>query len=183
LLSSELLSGMQARGELRKDAAGFWTCSGTEDWVNLPPRLGILISKGLQRLPLGWLLLLQAASVEGEQFTAEIAAQVASMDPHIAIRLLGGPLYRHLRLVQPSGFKRVGEKPISSYRFTCPLCQVWLYHQMDEATRADLHEQVACSLESLYAPVPGQSAGQIAGQIAWHYRHAHRPEKAKAYEA
>lgn len=182
LLSSELLAGMQGRGELRKDATGFWTCSGREDWGNLPPHLEMLISRGLQRLPLGWLLLLQAASVEGEQFTAEIAAQVASMDPHSAVRLLGGPLYRHLCLVQPSSFERVREKPVSSYRFTCPLCQVWLYRQMDEATRANLHEQVACALESLYAQAPEQIARRVAGQIAGHYRRARRPEKAKAYE-
>jgi DNA-binding SARP family transcriptional activator len=178
LLTSEVLSGMQERGELRKDAAGFWTCSGTENWNDLPPRLGMIISKGLQRLPLGWLLLLQAASVQGEQFTAEIAAQVTGMDPRNAIRLLGGPLYRHLRLVQPSGFERVDEKPVSSYRFTCPICQVWLYQQMDIATRAGLHEQVACALESLYAPLPDR----IARQVVWHYHRAHRPDKASTYQ-
>jgi predicted ATPase len=179
LLTSELLSSMQEGGDLCKDAAGFWTCSGIENWESLPPRLGMLMSKSLLRLPQGWLLLLQAASVEGEHFTAEIAAQLAGMDPHSAIRVLGGPLYRHLRLVQPCGFERMQGKPISSYRFNSPLCQVWLYQQMDEATRADLHEQVACALQSQYAPTPQL----IARQIAWHYRRAHHPEKAEEFLA
>lgn len=179
LLTSELLSTMQERGDLCKDAAGFWTCSGIENWESLPPRLGMLMSKSLLRLPQGWLLLLQAASVEGEQFTAEIAAQLAGMDPHSAIRILGGPLYRQLCLVQPCGFERVQGKSISSYRFDSPLYQVWLYQQMDEASRADLHEQVACALERLYLPTPQL----VARQIAWHYRRAHRPEKAEEFLA
>ena len=175
----ELLRGMQERGDLQKDASNAWVPSPHVDWESLPPRLDALVAGRLHRLPEPWRRLLQAASIEGEQFTAEIAARLIGFDPQRAVHALGGPLSRGLRLVQPQGFERLQGQPISHYRFTISVYQITLYNQMDEAERASLHEQTARELESLFDP----PSASVSRQIAFHYQRAYNPEEAAKYHA
>ena len=157
----ELLRGMQERGDLQKDASNAWVPSPHVDSESLPPRLDALVAGRLHRLPEPWRRLLQAASIEGEQFTAEIAARLIGFDPQRAVHALGGPLSRGLRLVQPQGFERLQGQPISHYRFTIPVYQITLYNQMDEAERAGLHEQTARELESSSIHLPNPSPERL----------------------
>jgi DNA-binding SARP family transcriptional activator/RecA/RadA recombinase len=175
----ELLRGLQERGNLAINASGAWAPAADLDWESLPPRLEALVAGRMHRLPEPWLRLLQAASIEGEQFTAELASALTGLDVPGAVHWLGGPLCRGMRLVDHLGFDRPQGRPLSCYRFTIPLYRTFLYNQMDESERAALHAQAAAYLESLYDPPPLE----IARQIARHYQGAHQPENARKFLA
>jgi DNA-binding SARP family transcriptional activator len=175
----ELLRGLQERGDLVLDASGAWAPAADLDWESLPPRLEALVAGRMHRLPEPWLRLLQAASIEGEQFTAELAAALTGLDVPGAVHWLGGPLCRGMRLVDHLGFDRPHGRPLSCYRFTIPLYRTYLYSQMDESERAALHAQAAAYLECLYDQPPLE----IARQIARHYQGAHQYENARKFLA
>ena len=61
--------------------------------------------------------LLRAASVEGEEFSAEVAAHLAGMEEAEARRRLSNELDREHRLVQALGVQRVGDARLTRYRF------------------------------------------------------------------
>ena len=74
LFTVELLRGMQERGDLIRDAEGRWMQGPTLNWGILPARVEAVIAERIERLPGDLKQILRVASVEGEVFTAEVAA-------------------------------------------------------------------------------------------------------------
>ncbi len=179
LFTVELLRGLKARGALVQDADGAW-CEGTPPaWDRLPPRVEAIVAERIERLPGEWRLLLDAACVEGEVFTAELLAQLSALDERRVAWALREVLRRRHHLVQADVQLRVpphGQR-LSRYRFAHALYQKYLYGALDSVERAYLHEQVAGALERLYGP----AADAIAAQLAWHCEQAGNVEKAIHY--
>src|SRR5262249_34538955 len=121
--------------------------------------------------------LLQVASVEGEEFTAEVVARVLGADEQATVRRLSRELDQTHHLVQALGIRRAGTVRLSRYRFRHILIQRYLYGSLDEVVRAYQHEAVGQALEGLY----GVQASDVAGQLAWHYQVAQLPEQASSY--
>ncbi|MFQ5859688.1 MAG: tetratricopeptide repeat protein, partial [Anaerolineae bacterium] len=177
LFTSELLRDMQERGDLVQDRAGRWIEGSTLDWGALPARVEGVIEKRIGRLEEALREVLTVASVEGEDFTAEVVARVQATDARGLVRRLSGELEKRHRLVGALGFRRLGAQRLSLYRFRHNLFQKYLYNSLDEVERAYLHEDVGSVLEALYE---GQT-GQIAVQLAWHFEAAGMAEKALEY--
>ncbi len=177
LFTSELLRGMQERGDLVRDASGFWAALPALDWERLPARVEAVIAERLGRLPAPARELLRAASVQGEEFSAEVAARLLGIDPAEARRQLGGALARDHRLVRGLGVQRVGDTRLARYRFHHYLIQRSLYAGLDAAERAAYNEDAGLLLEQVYA---GQTE-EIAVSLARHFEAAGLPEKAIAY--
>jgi predicted ATPase len=179
LFTVELLRTMQERGDLTQDGTGSWVAEPTLNWEQLPPRVEGVIEERIGRLAEELREVLTIASVEGEDFTAEVVARVQKMDERGIIRHLSRELDKHHRLVSAQGRQRVGRQHVSSYRFRHNLFQKYLYNQLDAVERAYFHEDVGTVLEELY----GDTAGTIAVQLAWHFSEADLPEKARHYLA
>ena len=77
LFTVELLRGLQEGGDLVRDAEGCWVEGPALHWEKLPARVEAVIAERIGRLPDRCRALLAAASVEGEEFTAEIIAACA----------------------------------------------------------------------------------------------------------
>ena len=119
------------------------------------------------------------ASVEGEDFAAEVVARVQAADARGLIRRLSGELERQHRLVSARGVRRLdpaGQR-LSLYRFQHNLFQKYLYSKLNEAERAYLHEDVGNALEELY----GDQVDEIVVQLARHFDAAGVEEKARNY--
>jgi tetratricopeptide (TPR) repeat protein len=121
--------------------------------------------------------LLTVASIQGEQFTAEVVARVQAMVEREAVRRLSDDLQRRHRLVSAQGLVQYGSLQLSLYRFLHNLFQQYLYGSLDEAERAYLHRDVGEVIETLFS----DRTEDVASQLARHFEEGGNPAKAAAY--
>jgi DNA-binding SARP family transcriptional activator/predicted ATPase len=177
LFTSELLRELQERGYLRRDARQGWVEDGPLDWHILPTRVEGVIEQRLDRLPRALQQALAVASVEGEEFTAEVIARVEAIGERDLVRQLGAELDRQHRLVSMERLDWVGGQCLSRYRFRHNLFQRYLYSRLDAAEQRYLHAAVASVLETLH----GDRVDLVALQLARHYQAAGMVDKAVEY--
>jgi tetratricopeptide (TPR) repeat protein len=177
LFTLELLHNLQERGDLVRDAKGRWMQSGPVDWSGVPARVEGVIGERIGRLADELRQLLVVASVEGEDFTAEVVARVRELNERDVVRRLSGDLDKRHRLVNAHALRRLGNQRLSLYQFRHNLIQKYLYHTLDDVERAWLHDDVGTVLEALY----GESADGAAFQLAGHFEEAGRPDRALHY--
>lgn len=156
-LTAALLQGLQERGDLLLDPQGCWAAGPGLDWERLPDRVTAALDARWAGLPAEWQALLAAASVEGEQFTAEVAARVLGRAIQEVTAALSGPLSREQQLVRAEGQRWLGgngrpaRQRLARYRFRRCLFQKYFYSQLDEVERGQLHAAVGAALATLYA--------------------------------
>jgi DNA-binding SARP family transcriptional activator len=187
LFTIELLRGLQERGDLVRDEAGRWTERPALDWQRLPARVEAVIAERFGRLSAECQALLGVASVEGEEFTAEVLARVANLGLPEVIHCLSETLTKRHRLVRPARLLRrePGGQYLSCYRFAHILFQHYIYDHLDELERAHLHRAVAEALEALRLEGgPGTEAGlqdpTAPVRLARHWEAAGQFDKAAA---
>ncbi len=177
LFTVELLRNMVERGMLKQDSEGKWVEGPELDWEALPGRTEGVISERIDRVPAELREILDLASVEGVEFTAEAIARVLDRDSREVVKSLSGELDKRHRLVKAIGIRRIGGGRLSLYRFRHLLFRSYLYGQLDEVERSYHHEEVAGALEELY----GESVGEVVVQLAGHFEIAGNAEKAILY--
>jgi DNA-binding SARP family transcriptional activator/predicted ATPase len=188
LFTVELLRSFERRGALVQDEARHWIEAPGLDWDHVPARVEAVIAGHLAGLPDEDRALLQAASIQGEQFAAEVAARVLGWDEEAAIGRLSGPLRTSHRLVQADRLERLpssGQR-VSHYRFRHLLVQRSAYGSLDAVARARLHEATGRALEAIYAPpagaplpgAEGERPAGLAAELARHYEAAGMPLQA-----
>ncbi len=182
LFTSEIIDGLQSRGDLYQDLSGFWVNRPHLNWSRLPAKVEAVAAERISRLPAFWKSALAAASVEGEQFTAEALALVTGAKDQAIIQGLSRVVGRQHGLVIPQGTRVIGGRYFSLYRFRHSIFQQYLYQQMDEAERYVLHEAVANALELLYKENKPE-LNLLAPTLAWHYAKARDDRKALEYYA
>lgn len=175
LFTVELLRGMQERGDLVHDEAGRWVKGPLLDWEKLPARVEAAITERLGRLSPQCRRMLRAASVEGEEFTAEVVARVQGFDEGEVTRLLSGTLSKRHRLVVAQSLRRKDGQRLSRYRFRHYLFQKYLYNHLDAVERAHLHEAVGNTLEQLC------DGPAVVLHLAHHFEAAGMIDKAADY--
>ena len=201
LFTVELLHGLEQRGDLLRDDEGRWVEGPALDWDRLPRRVEAVIAAHMARLPREQQELLSVASVEGEEFHAEVAARVLQRSETAVLAALSGPLSQEHRLVRAQSLHRLGEQRFSRYRFRHYLFQRYLYQRLDVVRRARAHGEVGNALEA-WAVLSGtpqpMDAGEdlpdnyddvfkspegivSEGRMAWHWEEAGLPEKAAPY--
>ena len=177
LFTVELLRAMQERGDIVQDEQGRWIEGATLNWEALPARVEAVIEERINRLGEELREILAVASVEGETFTAQVAARVQKIDERPLLRQLSQVLEKQHRLLREQGELQVGDRFLSRYQFAHTLFQQHLYHQLSAGERRLLHGEIAAALEELYA---GRTE-EITVQLARHYREAGQVEQAVIY--
>ena len=178
LFTVELLRSFEREGTLVQDQAGRWVEAAGPGWERWPPRVEAVIAGHMAGLPDEDRALLQAASVQGERFAAEVVARVLGWGEDAVVRRLSGRLRTRHRLVEAVSLDRLpssGQR-LSRYRFRHALVQGSVYRSLDAVGRARLHEATGRALEAVYGP---RSGGGPAGAQA----QALAPELARHYEA
>lgn len=174
LFTAELLRDMQERGDLVADDEGRWIEGPSLDWSTLPARIEGVIEERIHRLQDELQDMLTIASVEGETFTAQVIGRLQEIAERRLLKTLNQELDRRHRLVSEESTERVGDNRVSQFRFRHHMFQKYLYDNLGESERQQLHEDVATVLETLY----GERSGRIAVQLAHHYEHANVHDKA-----
>jgi DNA-binding SARP family transcriptional activator/tetratricopeptide (TPR) repeat protein len=173
LFTIELLRAFRERGDLTHDEKGNWIEGPDLRWEGLPPRVEAVIAERVGRLPREGRRLLEAASVEGESFSAEVVASALGAEPAWALQWLSGPLSTENRLVQAIGLQCLpgGGRLLSRYRFAHALFQEYLYGHLDAVDRAHLHGDVGAALEGLCRG-DEVAVAHASPQLARHYEEA-----------
>lgn len=179
LFTVELMRSFEREGMLVQDEAGQWIEAAGLDWARWPPRVEAVIAGHMACLRDEDRLLLQVASVQGEQFTAEVAVRVLGWDEEAAVRRLGGPLRTQHRLVEAVSLDRLASsgQRLSRYRFRHALLERSAYASLDVVARGRLHEATARALEAVYA-AEGEQPQALAPELARHYEEAGMPLEA-----
>jgi predicted ATPase/tRNA A-37 threonylcarbamoyl transferase component Bud32 len=177
LFAVELLREMQDRATLVKDERDRWVESPSLDWNSLPARVDAVIEERIGRLSDRLREILTLASVEGEEFTAEVIARLQETETRKVVRLLSADLDKRHHLVSAKSMRRVDGLLLSLYNFRHILFQRYLYNSLDEVERTHLHAEVGRTLESLY----GERGEEVSVQLARHFQEAGIVDKAVAY--
>jgi DNA-binding SARP family transcriptional activator/predicted ATPase len=182
LFTVELVRGFRERGDLVRDVTGHWIEGPSLSWEHVPAPVEAVIAEGIGRLSPRYRTLLAAASVEGEEFTAEVLARVLGLDEQLLIEQLSGPLCKREHLVGAHSLRRLdatGQR-LSVYRFQHSLYQKYLYQSLDEVERVRLHQAIGETLEALY----GAGSAEVESsslQLARHFAEAGMVDKAVNY--
>jgi adenylate cyclase len=177
LFTIELLRDMQERGALVQDEQGRWLEGPLLDWEDLPDRVEGIIEERISRLEAALRDILSVASVEGQDFTAQVIARVEEMRERELLRVLSQELEKRHRLVREREDVKLGQQFLARYQFAHALFQQYLYNELGAGERRMLHGEIAALLEELYR---GHSEG-ISVQLARHYTEAGHDERAAYY--
>jgi predicted ATPase/predicted negative regulator of RcsB-dependent stress response len=183
LFTVEQLRAMQESGGLVRDEAGRWAAGGELNWERIPARVEAIIAERLARPSVECRALLDAASVQGETFSAETLAVVLEESETDIVERLSGELCRQHRLVFAQGLQRLGDTTRSRYRFRHALYQRQLYQNLDAVLRARLHQATGEALERRYTQQTRDLtlADASAPRLAFHFEKAGLLEKAIQY--
>lgn len=177
LFTVELLQELKDRKYLVKDVDGCWVATTDLDWNILPSRVEGIVEERIGRLEEDVYEILSIASVEGENFTAQVISKLKQVGELDLIKLLSRQLDKQHHLVHETSAERIGRKLLSRYIFSHVLFQQYLYNELSLSERMMLHSEVANILESLYE----NQQDKIALQLAHHYGMAGEAEKAIVY--
>lgn len=177
LFTVELLRDMRERGDLVRNEEQQWVEGPRLDWDTLPVRVEAVIEQRVGRLDEELRDILTIASVEGEQFTAEIIAKVHGVKERLLLRQLSQELEQRHGLVREYEEVGLGERRLSRYQFSHVLFQRYLYEGLSSGERRLLHQEVAQALEALYDGYQDK----ITLQLAHHYLNANEREQALIY--
>jgi predicted ATPase/DNA-binding SARP family transcriptional activator len=177
LFTIELLRAMEARQDILREEQGRWIESPHLDWERLPARVEGVIEERIGRLETNLQEILSVASVEGEEFTAEVVAGVLGLERKVVANDLSNELDKKHHLVLAQGTYRCSEERISLYRFRHTLFARHLYNKLDSVERASLHEEIGNLLEGLY----GDQVDEVAVRLARHFTEAGVVDKAITY--
>jgi ABC-type oligopeptide transport system substrate-binding subunit/class 3 adenylate cyclase len=177
LFTVELLRDLQERGDLIQDKRGFWAEGEDLDWSRVPARVEGVIEERIGRLREELRETLTIASVEGDLFTAQVVARVQEVTERNLLKALSRELEKQHRLVIEREKSEIGQTLLFQYQFAHSLFQQYLYNDLGEGERIDLHGEVAKVLEELY----GEEVNIAAVQLAHHYSEAMNTEKAIQY--
>lgn len=180
LFTIELLRGMQLRGEIRRSREGQWVEGARLNWNLLPVRVDAVIARRISHLSPACRESLNVASVEGEQFTAEVIASVLRQDPSQVSDLLSHEAGHQHRLVTAHTIRRLDTQDLALYRFRHGLFQVFLYNHLDVVEKAHLHGLVARKLEQVYEKNL-ERFPEMTHALARHFASAGLADKAVQY--
>ncbi|HEX6325260.1 MAG TPA: ABC transporter substrate-binding protein, partial [Jiangellaceae bacterium] len=177
LLVLELARELKAHGDLVPAGGTSWTARAGVNWDHVPARVSAVIEQRLDQLDGGERALLNAAAVEGEYFTAEVAARVAGIGVPEVLRLLSEQLGRVHGLVQEDYVGRSGGRPVTRYRFGHAVFHSVVYDRLSDGARAYTHGLVAAGLEALHS----DNLESVVPLLAHHFAEAGDADKAVPY--
>ncbi len=173
----ELLRDLEERGWLAHGADGGWMVTQSVTFEALPPRVEGIIGERIGRLDEHAQETLTIGAVEGDEFTAQVVAQVQGSGEREVVRRLSRELGRRHQLVAERGVERLGRQRLYRFAFRHSLFQTHVYNALGDIDRSLLHEDVGLALEEVY----GEQADDIAVALSHHFSEAGLEEHALPY--
>lgn len=180
LFSVELFRYLCEHQLIVQNEAGYWVESPGMDWNKLPTKLAKLaglIEARFEALSPELREILDIASIEGQNFTAQVIMHFLKLSEYELLRILKAELEKRHNLVSEVRETPVGPTVLSNFRFVNATFHQYIYNDMSLGQRRLRHKEVAETLEKLY----GVNSGMIAFQLAQHYELSYEPKKVIQY--
>ncbi len=173
LFFQELLRWCVDQG-IAKQREGEWGLERLPLAVEVPRSAEAAIERRLQRLDPDTYRILEYASVQGDEFSATLLAQLLDTDELALEETLESIARTHRLVSYVETWDLPGGDITSVYRFAHSLIQDVLQGQLQGKRRILLHRRMAELLESLY----GNGADAVAHRLAVHCDEGRLPERA-----
>jgi DNA-binding SARP family transcriptional activator len=177
LFTVEMLRMLKEQGNLVQDPNGGWMVGQELVWDQVPARVEAVIQKRLGRLNPATYELLTVASVEGEEFSAEVVSRVLGKPERQVLHALSQDLGAAHRLLMEWGDLRTGNRHVSRFKFSHQLIQHYVYSHLAQSERRLLHEEVAQALERLFK----DDIEEATIPLAYHYSQTDLTDKKLHY--
>ena len=141
--------------------------SGSMDG-RIPAEIESVFTAQLLRLPEEIQRLLEAASVQGTGFWAEVVMELFGLSRAAFIDMVDSQLVRQFRMLQPGGSDTVAGETAHVYQFSHALLRDVLYRRLSDLQRAHYHMLTAEAMRALY----GDSRHDAVETIAYHLEQA-----------
>ncbi|MBA2468589.1 MAG: AAA family ATPase, partial [Chloroflexia bacterium] len=145
--------------------------------ARLPAVIETLFAGLIDRLPPEFPPLLDAASVQGATFSAEVVMRVMGLSRSILIERLDDQLTLRFKALSAGGVTTIAGQRGHDYHFSHALLRDYLYHRLSRLRREHLHAATAEAMLALY----GDGEHDGAAGIAWHFDQAGERQRAAAY--
>jgi predicted ATPase len=147
-----------------------------EAYLAIPPTVSEVLKERIRLIEDELREILTFASVEGEDFTAQVIARLCQLDESDVYDSLD-TLERRYLLIREQGTRELKTTVLDLYRFAHRFFREYIYsNQVRGGKRRVLHRQVGECLEVLYS-----DRYDIAGQLALHFHEAFEPMKSARY--
>lgn len=169
LFTTRLARDLGERGDIVK-INSHWELARriSEVCLEMPESVLGMIRRRIEVLSEEDVRVLRYASVQGEEFLSRVTAELLAIDP-IEIEERLDRLATSSHLVRHRGEEELPDRTMSTrYRFAHALYQNVLYQDLVGERRRQLHRETGRVLEKHY----GESAPQIAAQLAMHFERA-----------
>jgi tetratricopeptide (TPR) repeat protein len=168
LFVQEVVRYLAEEGLITRKEGGWRATRDTPLEMSIPEGLRDVIGKRLSLLSPECNKLLAVASVIGREFGLETLKAVAGINEDVFVNGLK-------EAVRLSILEERSQRGLVRYRFTHAFFRQTLYEEMIAPQRLKLHQQVARSLETLYA----KRLGEHAAELAEHFSHSTDPADLK----
>ncbi|MGD2176662.1 MAG: tetratricopeptide repeat protein [Anaerolineae bacterium] len=175
LFITEMLRLLREDG-LIQERDGTWHLVQSVEDLPMPQSVASVVVMRIDRLKADLRRALRYASTQGERFLSTVLAEVLEMD-ELGLEERLDVAERIHRLIRSRGELELGWELATVYQFTHVLFQDILYDHLKPKERVLLHRRTGLALEKLY----GQSADDIAPQLAAHFTEARLFDKALHY--
>jgi tetratricopeptide (TPR) repeat protein len=165
LFTVETVAAMQERRDLTLDSENRWIAGDTVGWDKLPPRVEAAIAARTTQLPTEVRRDLDAASVQGHDFLADVAATArGATSEELGSRLAELTATSH-PLVEFVGVADVSGRRVDRYRFRHDTFRQAMEDGLAAPDRARLHGATGRALADLYA----DQLDEVAVDLARHF--------------
>jgi len=169
LFVQEVVRYLFEQGLISREAGGQWRPTSQKPLeMSIPEGLRDVIGKRLSLLSPECNQLLAVASVIGREFALETIKSVAGINEDVFVNALK-------EAVRLSVLEERSQRGLVRYRFTHAFFRQTLYEEMIAPQRLKLHQQVARSLEMIYA----KRLEEHATELAEHFSHSTDPSDLK----
>jgi tetratricopeptide (TPR) repeat protein len=168
LFVQEVVRYLVEEGLIARKEGGWRPTKDTPLEMSIPEGLRDVIGKRLSLLSPECNQLLSVASVIGREFALETLKAVAGINEDVFVNALK-------EAVRLSVLEERSQRGLVRYRFTHTFFRQTLYEEMIAPQRLKLHQQVARSLEPLYA----KRLKEHAAELAEHFSHSTDPADLK----
>lgn len=169
LFLSELLQYLNDIGSIHQDVKGNWVCPKLLDIESLPVKIEAVIEERINQLEDRFRDILISASVEGEEFTAQVLSSIQKIEERRLLKYLTQSLIRQYRLIEEQGSRVLGKQRLYFFRFRHILFQQYIYNSLTDIEKELLHQDVGLCLEELCS----SNLEEVSHLLVRHFREAH----------
>lgn len=184
LFLTEMLLNMEEKGQIQpipQAQAGeneIWQLTEQNISQDLPQKIEHAIQERVNRLETTLREVLEYASVEGDEFIAQVIARVRQIQERDLLNDLTRKLMKIYHLIYERGGKSLSNgSRVHEFAFKHNLIREYLYNNLSDTDKELIHADIGECLEQLYEP----DNVEIAAKLAIHFSKGYIMDKAVKY--